>query len=114
MPGTALIFPSLCFWQYCLYISSAMFIVLLPISFVHYIHWRAALIFRTLYPWLYEVLAHNTVAVQDNKAQQWGYSAILAANTILNTGKFAKTIHLGEHFGEDGGRSSLHSDLENQ
>ena len=52
--------------------------------------------------------------MQDNKAQQWGYSAILAANTILNTGKFAKTIHLGEHFGEDGGRSSHHSDLENQ
>ena len=24
---------------------------------VHYIHWRAVLIFRTLYPWLYEVLA---------------------------------------------------------
>ena len=24
---------------------------------VHYIHWRAVLIFRTLYPWLYGVLA---------------------------------------------------------
>ena len=54
---TALIFPSLCFWQYCLCISSAVFLVVLPISFVHHIHRRAGLIFRTLYPWLYEVLA---------------------------------------------------------
>ena len=49
-------------------------------------------------------LQYNTgVAVQDNAAQQWWYSAILAANKISNTGKF----------GEDGGRSSHHSDLKN-
>ena len=38
MADTALIFPSLCFWQYCLYIPSAIFIVVLPVSFVDYIH----------------------------------------------------------------------------
>ena len=52
-------------------------------------------------------------AVQDNAAQQSWYSTILAANTISNTGKFAKMIH-PDFFGEDGGRSSHHSDLENQ
>ena len=59
MADNALIFLSLCFWQHCLYISSAIFIAVLPISFVHYIHWwgAALIIFRTLYPWLYEVLA---------------------------------------------------------
>ena len=56
--------------------------------------------------------SYNTgVAVQDNEAQQWWYSTILAANTISNTGKFAKMVH---PVGEDGGRSSHHSDLENQ
>ena len=57
MTDTAPIFLSLCFRQCCLYISSAIFIVVLPISFVHCIYWRPALIFRTLYPWLYEVPA---------------------------------------------------------
>ena len=57
-------------------------------------------------------LQYNTgVVVQDNAAQQWWYSTILAANTISNTGKFAKMAHPD---GEDGGRSSHHSDLENQ
>ena len=57
---------------------------------------------------------YNTgIAVQDNAAQQWWYSTILAANTISNTGKFAKMVH-PDFFGEDGGRSSHHSDLENQ
>ena len=60
MADTALIFPSLCFWQYCLYNSSTIFIVVLPISLVHYIHWRAVLIFCTLYPWLYESLAKTS------------------------------------------------------
>ena len=54
MADNALIFLLLCFWQYCLYNSSAIFIAVLPISFVHYIHrWEAALIiFCALYPWL--------------------------------------------------------------
>ena len=43
----------------------------------------------------------------------WWYSTILAANTISNTGKFAKLVH-PDFFGEDGGRSSHYSDLENQ
>ena len=65
-----------------------------------------------------ETNRHNTsyntgVAVQDNAAQQWWYSIILAANTISNTGKFAKMAH-PDFFGEDGGTSSHHSDLENQ
>ena len=51
--------------------------------------------------------------MQDNAAQQWWYSTILAANTISNTGKFVKIAHL-VCFGEDGDRSSHHSDLENQ
>ena len=37
--------------------SSAILIVVLPISFVRYLNWRAALIFCTLYPWLYEIIA---------------------------------------------------------
>ena len=40
------------------YISYAAFIAVL-IYFVHYIQGRTALIFRTLCPWLYEVLAEN-------------------------------------------------------
>ena len=31
--------------------------------------------------------------MQDNAAQQWWYSTILAVNTISNTGKFAKMVH---------------------
>ena len=50
---------------------------------------------------------HNTsystgAAVQDNAAEQWWYSTILAESTISNTGKFAKMVH-SEFFGEDGG-----------
>ena len=37
---------------------------------------------------------------------------MLAANTISNTGKFAKIVH-PDFLGEDGGRSPYHSDLEN-
>ena len=51
--------------------------------------------------------------MQDNTAQQWWYSTILAENTILNTGKFAKMVN-PDFFGEDGDRSSHHSHLENQ
>ena len=50
-----LIEPIFCL-QYCLYISSA---TIIPLYFVYYIHRSAALIFRTLYPWLYEVLSQN-------------------------------------------------------
>ena len=50
--------------------------------------------------------------MQGNAAQQWWYSTILAANTISNTGKFAKMV-ITDFFGEDKGRSSNHSDLEN-
>ena len=61
---------------------------------------------------------HNTgyntgVAVQENAAQQWQYSTILAANRISNTGKFAKMVH-PDFFGYDDGISSHYSDLENQ
>ena len=45
-----LIVPIFCL-QYCLYISSA---AIIPLYFVHYLHRSAALIFRALYPWLYE------------------------------------------------------------
>ena len=56
--------------------------------------------------------SYNTdVPVQDNAAQQWWYSTILAPNTVSNwqTGK----LH-PDFFGENGGRRSHHSDLENQ
>ena len=51
--------------------------------------------------------------MQDNAAQQSCYGTILAANTISNTGKFTKMVH-PDFVDEDGGRSSHHSDLENQ
>ena len=58
-------------------------------------------------------LQNNTdVVVQNNPAQQGWYILILAANTILNTGKFAKKVH-PDFFGRYGGRSFHHSDLEN-
>ena len=58
-------------------------------------------------------LQYNTdVAMQDNAAQQWRYSTILAANTISNTGKFAKMVH-ADFFGEHDDRNRYHSDLEN-
>ena len=39
-------------------------------------------------------LQYNTgVVVQDNVAQQWWYSTILAANTISNTDKFAQMVN---------------------
>ena len=52
--------------------------------------------------------SYNTgIVVQDNAAQQWWYSTILAANTISNTDKFNGTSRF---FGEDGGRSSHNYD----
>ena len=51
--------------------------------------------------------------MQDNPAQQWWYNTIVAANAVSNTGKFANMVH-PDFFGEDGGRNSHHSDLENQ
>ena len=39
-------------------ISYAKLMTVLPLYFVHYIHGSAALIFCTLYSWVYEVLAH--------------------------------------------------------
>ena len=50
--------------------------------------------------------------MRDNAAQQWWYSTILGTNTISNTAKFAKMVH-PDFFGEGGGRSPHHSDLEN-
>ena len=52
-------------------------------------------------------------AVQENAAQQWWYSTIEAANTISNIGKFVEMVH-PDFFGENGRRSSHHSDLKNQ
>ena len=69
------IFRLLCTRQYFPYISFALFlaavplyfvstrfIAVLPLYFVYYIHGgSAALIFRTLYPWLYEASAGNVL-----------------------------------------------------
>ena len=52
-----LIEPIFCL-QYCLYILST---TIIPLYFVYYIHRSAALIFRTLYPWLYEVCAFSQI-----------------------------------------------------
>ena len=51
--------------------------------------------------------------VQNNAVQQWWYITILTGNKISNTGEFGKMVH-PDLFGEDVGRSSHHSDLENQ
>ena len=52
-----LIAPIFCL-QYCLYISSA---TIIPLYFVCYIHRSAALIFRTLYSWVYEVSTERSM-----------------------------------------------------
>ena len=51
-------------------------------------------------------------ALQNNAAQHWLYSILLAANTISNTGKIAKMVH-PSFFGEDVGKNPYHSDSEN-
>ena len=48
--------------QYCLYISSVIFI---PLYFVHYIHGSAALIFCMLYPW------PNELFFRSNNGRYW-------------------------------------------
>ena len=53
-----------------------------------------------------EELALWCKIMQDNAAQQWCYSTILAPNTISNTVKFAKMIH-PDFFDEDGGRKEV-------
>ena len=50
-----LIEPIFCL-QYCLYVSSA---TIIPLYFVYYIPRSAALTFRMLYSWLYEVLTND-------------------------------------------------------
>ena len=69
----SLIKPIFCL-QYCLYISSA---TIIPLYFVYYIHRSAALIFRTLYPWLFEALAKKS----------FGHRCLL-----LNSAKFLITF----------------------
>ena len=53
-----------------------------------------------------EELALWCKIMQDNAAQQWCYSTILAPNTISNTVKYAKMIH-PDFFDEDGGRKEV-------
>ena len=43
-------------WHFIHYVHSSTTYIFRS---VRYIHWRAILIFFTLYPWLYEVLANN-------------------------------------------------------
>ena len=62
-----LIEPIFCL-QYCVYISSA---TIIPLYLVYYIHRSAALIFRTLYPWLYEVLAPFTAHFAATFTTRW-------------------------------------------
>ena len=66
---------------------------------------------KTIFP-RYNTSFNTGLAVQDNATQQWQYSTVLAANTILNTGKFAKMVHT-DFSGEYASRSYHHSDLEN-
>ena len=59
-------------------------------------------------------MRHNWCCnAQDNTAQHWWHRTFLAANTISNTGKIAKMVHL-DFFGENGGRNPHHSDSENR
>ena len=51
------------------------------------------------------------VAIQDNVAQHWWYSTILAGNTVSNTGEIAKMVH-ADFFGEDGTGNPHYSDSE--
>ena len=60
----------------------------------------------------HKLQCNTVVAMQDSASQRWWYSTILAANTISNTGKFAKMLH-PDFFDEDGGKNPHHSDLEN-
>ena len=84
MADNALIFLSLCFWQHCLYISSAIFIAVLPISFVHYIHWTVALMFCTLYPCLYEVLAEvKTFCLKGKARLSWNSAALEFTEAVV-------------------------------
>ena len=50
--------------------------------------------------------------MQDNAAQHWLYSTILAVTTIPNTDKFAKIVHT-DLFVENVGRNPDHSISQN-
>ena len=53
--------------QYFPDISLALSLAVLPLYFVRYIHGSATLIFRMLYPWLYEVLTQKTAKTSRQK-----------------------------------------------
>ena len=60
----------------------------------------------------YKLQCNSSVEMQDDVAQQWWYSTILAANIISNTGKVAKMV-LPDFFREDGGKIPHQSDSKN-
>ena len=72
--------------QYCHYTSSAIFI---PLYFVHYIHIRAALIFLMLYPWLYEVSAGIRTPLGSPQEKEF-----TTENSILNSSSAHEAVTL--------------------
>ena len=74
----------------CVYISYATFIAVL-IYFVHYIQGRTALIFRTLCPWLYEVLAESST-LSVTKEFIHAVATMLGAHYVFNVAYASKTF----------------------
>ena len=67
-----------------LYFVSTRFIAVLPLYFVYYIHGRsAALKFRTLYPWLYEVLAQINTFSNNRKDEEMITSQVISVINAL-------------------------------
>ena len=72
----------------CTNISYTIFMAVLPLYFVRYIHVSTALIFRTLYPWLYEVYA------REEKRTGWLVATLLQLqNDVWNTSKKFRTFN---------------------
>ena len=81
------------------------------IYFVHYIHGRTDLMFRTLYPWLYEVLPvswHNLLTkkhasssrcsfiLQINSGQTWNEGKLNSINMSVATGIIKQRISINQ------------------
>ena len=60
---------------------------------LHYIHGSAAFVFRTLYPWLYEVLAHKIL--KERAALKSLFSRVTDLRCFhVNSAKFLRTYIL--------------------
>ena len=75
----------------CVYISYATFIEVL-IYFVHYVHSRNTIIFRTLCPWLYEILADSSQVDWSKRAKHF---------SVNSRGKFLSWLEAWRQGGEE-------------